>query len=77
MSFSEGMSRVSTAGKHGYIDKLGVEIIPLIYDEAYNFSDGMARVSIFGKTGFINKKGKEVFVETKPFSKGELTKLDK
>jgi hypothetical protein len=70
------MARVSLNGKYGFVDKNGLEIIPLTYDEAYSFSDGMARISIFGKNGYINKKGKEIFIENQLYNKSELSKLD-
>ena len=56
----EGLACVSIAGKWGYIDKSGKEVIPCKYDDASNFSEGLACVSIAGKCGYIDKSGKEV-----------------
>ena len=57
-SFHEGLAVVSLGDKYGYIDKLGQEIIPCIYDDADDFEFGVAVVEIGEKEGLINKKGK-------------------
>jgi hypothetical protein len=65
-SFSEGIAIVGKAGKQGYIDKRGREIVPLIYEPdecniVYSqFSNGVAQVILNGKFGFIDSKGKEI-----------------
>ncbi len=63
-SFSEGMAVVVRAGKQGYINKSGREVIPLEYDaedcECGEFSDGLGRVTLDGKYGFVNVRGSEV-----------------
>ena len=43
-----------------FIDKNGVEVIPLKYEDAYSFSDGLANVKFNGKWGFIDKGGRVV-----------------
>lgn len=54
------------AGKYGFIDKEGREIIPLIYDFAESFSGDLAKVgkldAVSNKMlfGFINQKGEEI-----------------
>jgi hypothetical protein len=48
-------------GKIGFVNSLGEEIIPLIYDDAgYNFHDGKARVTLNGRTFYIDKNGNEI-----------------
>lgn len=62
--FSEGMAAVFNGNiiddsvKHGFIDNTGQEVIPLIYDVAWNFNDGLAKVMKADKWGFIDKTGK-------------------
>ncbi|MDR3108962.1 MAG: WG repeat-containing protein [Planctomycetaceae bacterium] len=66
---SEGLVRVTSGGKWGFIDKTGREITPLKYDECrryyrlypHCFSEGLVAVSLNRKWGCINNKtGKEV-----------------
>ncbi|HRH43260.1 MAG TPA: WG repeat-containing protein [Pyrinomonadaceae bacterium] len=58
------------AGKYGFIDKEGREIIPLIYDFADNFSGDLAKIGKFDAVsnkmiyGFINLKGEEIISAT-------------
>ena len=47
-------------GKYGFVDKSGKQVIPCVYDYAWNFSDGLAPVKLNGKCGFVDKIGKEV-----------------
>ena len=76
--FHEGLALVSKDGKYGFIDKMGNEVIPCIYDFSeevdLNFHDGLALVYQGGKCFFINKEGKEAFPfnynYAKPFSDG-------
>lgn len=56
-SFSEGLARVCRNQKYGYIDISGKEIIPCIYDYAFDFSEGLALVKENGKFGYIDTKG--------------------
>lgn len=66
--FSYGLARVSKAGKWGFIDLNGDEIIPCIYDmNVGRFSEGLALVELdydseynASKIMFIDKKGKEI-----------------
>lgn len=46
--------------KNGYVDKLGMISIPLIYDDAESFREGYAPVAKNGKWGYIDEKGKVV-----------------
>ncbi len=60
--FSEGMAAVGTdsAGtviKAGFVNKSGVLVIPLKYQNAWSFSENMAVVEKNGKLGYINKTG--------------------
>lgn len=45
---------------HGYIDKDGNEVIPLIYNQASQFINGLAKVRKGKKFGVIDKTGTEV-----------------
>ncbi|MDR2039823.1 MAG: WG repeat-containing protein [Bacteroidales bacterium] len=58
--FPEGLRRVNIAGKYGYVDQAGKEVVPAKYDNAGDFSEGMAWVRINGKSGYIDKTGEEV-----------------
>jgi hypothetical protein len=57
--FSEDLAAVERAGKWGYIDKTGKEVVPCVYDDAYAFHEGLAQVKQAGKWGYIDTTGKE------------------
>jgi len=50
----DGLRRVSSNGKHGFVDFEGNEVIPLKYDDAFCFQNGMAPVRLNDKWGYIN-----------------------
>lgn len=57
----DGLTKVRKNGRYGFLDADRREVIPLIYEAAWNFRDGLARVrKNGGKYGFIDKTGKEV-----------------
>lgn len=57
----DGLTKVRKNGRYGFIDADRREVIPLIYEAAWNFREGLARVrKNGGKYGFIDKTGKEV-----------------
>jgi len=58
--FSEGLTPVRANRKSGFVNKVGKEVIPLMYDDTGCFSGGLAPVKLNGKWGFINKKGEVV-----------------
>lgn len=65
-NFYDGMARVVKGDKCGFIDKMGNEIVPCIYDvlemEANpNYSDGLALVYKDNELFYINKKGEKAF----------------
>jgi hypothetical protein len=60
----KGWAKVEKAGKVGYIDRTGVEVIECIFDEIYPFEKGKAKVVKGGKFGLVRETG-EVFVEPK------------
>lgn len=60
----KGWAKVEKAGKVGYIDKSGAEVIECIYDEIYPFERGRAKIVKAGKFGLVRETG-EVFVEPK------------
>lgn len=55
--YSFGFAKVKKAGKYGFIDKEGNEIVECVYEDAGTFSDGMAYVKQNGKYGFIDNLG--------------------
>lgn len=59
-SFHEGLAKVRKNDKYGFIDKLGHEIIPCIYDRAEDFELGVSIVVKDKKTGAINQYGNMV-----------------
>ena len=63
----------SLYGKWGYVNLKGEEIVPCIYDDAYDFHKGLACVKKGGKCGFINLKGEEVipFIYDNAFGFGD------
>lgn len=58
--FKEGFAPVELKDKAGFIDKMGREKIPCIYQSTYFFENGLARVKIGDKFGYIDTTGKEV-----------------
>jgi hypothetical protein len=72
-----GKARYASEGKFGFIDYLGHEIIPLMFDHGYPFSgNNLACVKFGGKYGFINERGVMVipfrYDEAMPFSDNGL-----
>lgn len=60
---SEGLARVKSGDKWGYIDKTGKIVIPVEYDRAGDFSEGFARVAKDNtgySWGIIDKTGTSV-----------------
>lgn len=55
--FRNGFARVSLAGNWGLINKAGVAVVPLKYDEVSDFESGYAMVKNSAGTGFVNTKG--------------------
>ena len=59
--FNNGLARVESNGKWGFINQLGDLVIPVKYNNAEDFSDnGLAAVFQNGKWGFINETGETV-----------------
>ncbi|MCL2838657.1 MAG: WG repeat-containing protein [Oscillospiraceae bacterium] len=58
--FSEGLLAVSQDGRWGFVDTLGNEVVPPMYDRVWGFSDGLAMVTLNGRLGFIDRLGNEV-----------------
>lgn len=56
-----GLFSAKLNGKWGFLNVLGKQAIPHIYDDALPFYEGMAAVKKSGKWGYIDKKGKELF----------------
>ena len=55
-----GLAKVKLNGKYGIIDKVGKEIIPIIYDNLYQIESGLVRVKLNGKWGVIDTTLKEL-----------------
>lgn len=47
-------------GKFGYVDAKGKEVIPAIYQNAFDFRDGLGIVVLNDKWGYIDNTGKKV-----------------
>jgi WG containing repeat len=66
--------RKDIAGKWGYIDRTGKQIISSQFDLANSFSEGLAAVKVKNKCGYINKTGKVIvkrrFSTCEHFSEG-------
>jgi hypothetical protein len=61
--FNEGLARVMLNGKWGYIDRSKEEVVPLIYDHAWDFNvdfQGLARVRSNNFFHYIDKTGNYV-----------------
>ena len=48
---------VNNAGKWGYIDSLGNQVIPFTYNDVRNFTGDLAPVKVDNKWGYINSAG--------------------
>ncbi len=57
---ANGLIKVEVNNKYGFINTEGNEVVPCIYDDAYNFQDGFALVMVNRKFGFVNTEGDEV-----------------
>lgn len=57
---SEGVAKVRSKGKYGFIDITGKIIIKLKYDEIRDFKEGLAAVKHDGKWGFVNRAGIQI-----------------
>jgi len=64
-NFSEGLAMVTKGEKYGFIDKMGNEVIPCIYDFMVetdcSFHEGLAFVRQGENCYFIDKEGKKAF----------------
>ncbi len=49
---------MSLSDEYGFIDKSGIEVIPLKYNKAGPFSEGLAVVKLNDESSFIDKSGK-------------------
>ncbi len=60
--FKEGFAAFEKAGKWGFVDTTGKEVLPAVYDDVYaeGFIGGNVFVNTNGKWGMIDKNGKEV-----------------
>ena len=56
--FSDGLARVKSEGKWGFIDSTGAVIIEPQWEDVAAFSEGFARISSYGRWGFTDKIGK-------------------
>ena len=69
-----GLSKVKKDNKVGYVNKEGVEIVKLQYDEGLTFNEGFAAVRKGSKWLFIDSMGKAItalaFDDALSFSEG-------
>lgn len=61
--FSDGMARVLSGMRYGYIDKTGKETIPSLYIAAENFKDGRAKVASDEMEFYVDKTGKQITIQ--------------
>ena len=59
-SFYEGFAAVQKQGKHGFIDRNGIEVISCVYENSGDFHEGLANVKLHGKWGYIDKKNNTI-----------------
>ena len=77
--FSNGLASFVDKESHkwGAIDKLGREVIPAVYDEAFWFTEGIANVQYKGLRLFIDKSEKG-FIPTQPgYIEVDIAKIEK
>lgn len=55
--FQEGMARVASQGKEGFLDSTGNIRIPLQYERVWSFQDSAAMVRTEGRYGFLDHEG--------------------
>ncbi|MCF8298533.1 MAG: WG repeat-containing protein [Saprospiraceae bacterium] len=55
--FYDGLAVVMLGDKYGFIDTVGVEVIPLIYDYVNAFDEGLAIVNLDSSWGIIDVNG--------------------
>ena len=72
--FSNNMAAVCMAGKWGYVNRDGVQVIPYKFEYAGEFTSHLAPVSMMGKFGYVDKRGNVVipykFDGARPFHEG-------
>ena len=62
--FLEAPKTIKKGNKYGFINTLGEEIVPCIYDKVYPFTEyGKASVIKNGKSGYVLKDGTEKIIE--------------
>ncbi len=70
-SFCDGYVRVMQDGKYGYVNEVGVLVIPCVYDSAQSFENGVAYVRKDGRNYYINEKNQEVsYLHEKAYPEG-------
>lgn len=55
--FYEGLAKVKSNNKYGFIDFTGSEVIPTKYDESQHFVNGYSEIKFDGKIGIIDQRG--------------------
>lgn len=61
-AFKEGLALVIQAGKYGYINTKGNDVVVPQYDQASPYRNGLAQIIVDDKYGYLNTKG-EIAVE--------------
>lgn len=60
-NLSEGMQSVRKDSKWGFVDERDKEVVPLVYDIAYQFKGDLAKVKKNGVWGFVDRHGHSTF----------------
>jgi hypothetical protein len=78
--FKNGLAKVKSNGKFGFIDVNKVVIIPVVFDEVNDFIDDLAKAKYDSKWGFINNKGdfiiQPLYSNITDFDKNNLARVE-
>lgn len=77
-SFNEnGLALVMKGSKYGFINKMGVEVLPAIYDKITDFDHGVAQITKGKKVGLVDEKAtvilKPTYLEIGKFNSQNIT----
>lgn len=78
--YKNGIARVKSNGKYGFIDINSKVIIPIIFNELDDFNGDLARAKYNSKWGFINPKGnfviQPIYTGISDFDKRNLARVE-
>lgn len=77
-SFNEnGLALVMKGSKYGFVNKMGVEVLPAIYDKITDFDHGVAQITKGKKVGLVDKNAtiilKPTYLEIGKFNSQNIT----